>query len=40
VKQRLLADLYGRRRIEEMRAIKRALDPEHKLAPGVLFDRV
>jgi len=40
VKQRLLADLYGADGIEEMRAIKKALDPECKLAPGVLFDRV
>ena len=39
VKQQLLADLYGADGIEEMRAIKRALDPEYKLAPGVLFDR-
>ncbi len=39
VKQRLLADLYGADGIEDMRAIKRALDPEYKLAPGVLFDR-
>ena len=36
-KQRLLAELYGNRGIEEMRAVKRALDPEGKLAPGVLF---
>ena len=40
VKQRLLADLYGADGIEQMRAIKKALDPECKLAPGVLFDRV
>jgi D-lactate dehydrogenase (cytochrome) len=39
VKQRLLELLYGREGIEEMRAIKRALDPEGKLAPGVLFSR-
>jgi len=39
VKQQLLEELYGRHGIEEMRAIKRALDPEWKLAPGVLFDR-
>ena len=37
VKQQLLAELYGRHGIEEMRAVKRALDPEWKLAPGVLF---
>jgi len=40
VKQALLEDLYGRHGIEEMRAIKRALDPEWKLAPGVLFQRL
>jgi D-lactate dehydrogenase (cytochrome) len=39
VKQQLLVDLYGAAGIEEMRAIKRALDPEYKLAPGVLFGR-
>jgi D-lactate dehydrogenase (cytochrome) len=39
VKQQLLEELYGRHGIEEMRAIKRVLDPEWKLAPGVLFDR-
>ena len=38
-KQQLLAELYGLHGIEEMRAIKRALDPEWKLAPGVLFPR-
>ena len=37
VKQALLRLLYGERGIEEMRAVKRALDPEWKLAPGVLF---
>jgi D-lactate dehydrogenase (cytochrome) len=37
VKQRLLEELYGREGIEEMRAVKRALDPDWKLAPGVLF---
>ena len=39
VKQQLLADLYGRDGIDEMRAVKQALDPDFKLAPGVLFDR-
>jgi len=39
VKQQLLADMYGRGGIDEMRAIKRALDPEWKMAPGVLFPR-
>jgi D-lactate dehydrogenase (cytochrome) len=37
LKQSLLVDLYGMRGIEEMRAVKRALDPENKLASGVLF---
>ena len=37
VKQRLLQELYGKQGIEEMRAVKRALDPEWKLSPGVLF---
>ena len=36
-KQALLRELYGPRGIDEMRAVKRALDPEYKLAPGVLF---
>lgn len=37
VKQALLRDLYGDAGIDEMRAVKRALDPEWKLAPGVIF---
>ena len=37
VKQALLRQLYGDEGIDEMRAVKRALDPEWKLAPGVLF---
>lgn len=37
VKQALLRDLYGEAGIEQMRAVKRALDPEWKLAPGVIF---
>ena len=37
LKQALLRDLYGDEGIEAMRAVKRALDPEWKLAPGVLF---
>jgi D-lactate dehydrogenase (cytochrome) len=37
VKQALLRGLYGDDGIEEMRAVKRALDPEWKLAPGVIF---
>jgi len=39
VKQALLRGLYGDAGIEEMRAVKRALDPEWKLAPGVIFER-
>ncbi len=39
VKQDLLRDLYGDQGIEDMRAVKRALDPAWKLAPGVLFTR-
>ena len=37
VKQALLRRLYGEKGIEQMRAVKRALDPAGKLAPGVLF---
>jgi len=37
LKQQMLRDLYGDRGIEEMRAVKRALDPEWKFAAGVLF---
>jgi D-lactate dehydrogenase (cytochrome) len=37
LKQRLLRELYGEDGIEQMRAVKRALDPTWKLAPGVLF---
>ncbi|MEO6237069.1 MAG: FAD-binding oxidoreductase [Vicinamibacterales bacterium] len=37
VKQALLRGLYGESGIEEMRAVKRALDPKWKLAPGVIF---
>ena len=37
VKQALLRLLHGDAGIEQMRAVKRALDPENKLAPGVLF---
>jgi len=31
--------LYGKKGVEEMRAVKAAIDPEWKLAPGVLFPR-
>jgi D-lactate dehydrogenase (cytochrome) len=40
VKQALLHQLYGDRGIDEMRAVKQALDPEWKLAPGVIFPPV
>ena len=39
IKQALLRQLYGDAAIEQMRAIKRVLDPEWKLAPGNVFDR-
>jgi D-lactate dehydrogenase (cytochrome) len=39
MKQQLLRRLYGDEGIDQMRAVKRALDPEWKLAPGVLFTR-
>ncbi|MDP1570155.1 MAG: FAD-binding oxidoreductase [Vicinamibacterales bacterium] len=38
VKQQLLELLYGRAGIDAMRAVRRALDPGDRLAPGVLFD--
>jgi D-lactate dehydrogenase (cytochrome) len=37
LKQELLLQLYGPDGVGEMRAIKQALDPMGKLAPGVLF---
>ena len=39
IKQEFLRLLYGDDGIEQMRAVKRALDPGWKLAPGVLFPR-
>jgi D-lactate dehydrogenase (cytochrome) len=39
IKQQLLREMYGEEGIEEMRAVKRAIDPEWKMAPGVLFSR-
>jgi D-lactate dehydrogenase (cytochrome) len=39
VKQQLLEEMYGLQGIDEMRAVKRALDPRWTLAPGVLFPR-
>jgi D-lactate dehydrogenase (cytochrome) len=38
IKQALLRQLYGDAGIADMRAVKRALDPQAKLAPGVLFE--
>ena len=38
IKQLLLRQLYGDDGIEQMRAVKRALDPGWKLAPGVIFN--
>jgi D-lactate dehydrogenase (cytochrome) len=37
VKQKLLEELYGRAGVDDMRRVKRAIDPEWKLAPGVVF---
>jgi D-lactate dehydrogenase (cytochrome) len=37
VKQALMRTVYGDAGVEEMRAIKRAIDPAWKFAPGVLF---
>ncbi len=37
LKQQLLRELYGDQGIDQMRAVKRALDSEWKLAAGVLF---
>lgn len=37
VKQRLLQQMYGAEGIAEMRAIRKALDPNGVLSPGVLF---
>ena len=39
IKQQLLRDMYGDEGIAQMRAVKSALDPEWKLAPGVLFPK-
>jgi D-lactate dehydrogenase (cytochrome) len=40
VKQALLRQLYGEHGLEEMRAVKRALDPRWRLSPGVIFPKV
>ncbi|HSK10425.1 MAG TPA: FAD-binding oxidoreductase [Vicinamibacterales bacterium] len=37
IKQALLLQLYGEEGLAEMRAVKDALDPRGKLAPGVIF---
>ena len=37
LKQQFLREMYGEAGIEQMRAVKRALDPEGKFAAGVLF---
>jgi D-lactate dehydrogenase (cytochrome) len=37
IKQQLLVELYGTEGVKDMRAVKRAIDPEGKLAPGVIF---
>ena len=39
VKQFLLVELYGRDGVNAMRELKRTLDPDFKLAPGVLFSK-
>jgi len=37
IKQELLRELYGADGVAQMRAVKRAIDPAWKMAPGVLF---
>lgn len=39
VKQELLLALYGPHGVDEMRAIKKTLDPDFKLSPGVIFSK-
>lgn len=39
MRQALLRQLHGDEGLKQMRAVKEALDPEWKLAPGVLFPR-
>ncbi len=39
-KQMLLREMYGEAGIDQMRAVKRAIDPGWQMAPGVLFPRV
>jgi D-lactate dehydrogenase (cytochrome) len=38
LKQLLLRQMYGDSGVADMRAVKRAIDPDGKLAPGVIFD--
>lgn len=38
IKQRLLRELYGTEGIAQMRAVKSALDPDWRLAPGVVVE--
>ena len=38
-KQLLLRELYGESGIDDMRRVKRAIDPDWKLARGVIFER-
>jgi D-lactate dehydrogenase (cytochrome) len=40
IKQQLLQMMYGEKGIDAMRRVKRAIDPEWKLSPGVVFPRV
>lgn len=40
VKQELLRQMYGDEGIAAMRAVKRTLDPDGKLAPGVIFPSI
>jgi D-lactate dehydrogenase (cytochrome) len=37
IKQALLKELYGAAGIQQMQAVKQALDPAGKLSPGNLF---
>jgi D-lactate dehydrogenase (cytochrome) len=39
VKRRLLEDLYGAAGVEQMRSVKRAIDPDWRLASGVVFSK-
>jgi len=37
IKQQLLLEMYGTEGVDQMREVKRAIDPDWKLAPGVIF---